>query len=228
MNLIRLLSGCFAAAFMVGCSTVSVSEPEKATDAYTDLCDPAACKMSNDGLPATTNGVLRAWLEADPATVQEKMYNAMRKVLTEGEIHYVEDVTNHTLKATILADGLFRHVDVTVVVGAHCVRCYHALPILVAPELRGEVAKLLVELNSNFTLGSFEMDCLGSGKVSFRHMLHFETIKYGGDKRIGELLLCGMTTIKNHEKRLWAVCGGLKSFDDVWEEDWDAGQSDPK
>ena len=108
MNLIRLLSGCFAAAFMVGCSTVSVSKPEKATDAYTDLCDPAACKMSNDGLPATTNGVLRAWLEADQATVQEKMYNAMRKVLAEGEIHYVEDVTNHTLKATLASEAILQ------------------------------------------------------------------------------------------------------------------------
>ena len=228
MNLIRLLSGCFAAAIMVASATVSASEPEKAADAYTDLCDPEACKLSEDGLPHATNDCLRAWLEAGDATVQEKMYAAVLSSLRKCDLHYTEDVSNHTLRVTILAEGLFHHVDLKIVVDTHHVRCYHTLPISVAPEFRGEAAKLIAELNGCFSCGAFEMDCRETGQVSFRHVLTFETVKYGGGKRIGELLLGGMMTIKNHEKRLWAVCGGLKSFDDVWGGDWNAGQSDPK
>lgn len=221
MSLIRVFGACLMAAFLAGSLPAAVSQPEKAEKVVSDLNDPAIKIKSDDGLPGMTNKVLQAWLKEGDATVQTKMYQAVRKFLVENDVHCTEDTTNHVLSATVLMNGLlcgpFHHVDLKIFVRKDCVTCYHLLPIEVEPDARGEVSRLLTQINHCAKLGSFGMDMVDSGSLYFEYMLPFEAIKYGGETRIAELILCGMTTIQTHGTRLWAVCAGLKTFDEVWE-----------
>jgi len=181
-----------------------------------DWRDETVRNSSDDMLPGVTNEYLRAWLQANDQTVQQKMYKAVCRTLQEAEISFVEEPANYTLLATITTDGLFHHLDMRVVVRDDTVKFYHALPIRISPDLRGEVAKLIAQLNSAFNCGAFEMNCVDTGEVRFRNVLPFEAIKYGGEKRVGELLLIGWLTIKSHDKILWAVCGGAMTFEEAW------------
>jgi len=217
-KLIHRAWGWIAAACLVGCSTLAVADTNQVGKAVNDPCKSDVGKMSVEGLPELTNDVIRTWIESGDATIQQKMYAAVCNVLREGDVHYAEDVTNYTLTATIDSDSLFHHFDMTVVVGKDRVRCYHALPILVHALWRDEAAKLIAQLNSSCTCGSFEMECAGTGKVSFRHTLPYEAIKYGGSKRIAELLLCGWVTNKTHDKLLLSVCSGALTFEQALEE----------
>jgi len=214
--LARLSFFFVAALVLVGCTTMTDTETQCAIHDGGDCREEAVRKMSDDTLPSATNAVLDAWQQAGDKTVQRKMYAAIRQALQKGSIHYTEDLTNYTLRATIQTDGLFHHLDMTIVVGAYNARCYHSLPILIDPALRGEVAKLIAQINAGFSYGAFEMDLVDTGEISFRHVLPFEAIKYGGGKRIGDLLLGGWATITSHDKILLSVCGGAMTFAEAW------------
>ncbi len=234
MSLIRLFGGCLMAAFLVGSLPAAVSQPERVENAekaekagrvekaVSDLIDPVVRVKSQDGLPGVTNEVLQAWLKEENANVQTKMYHAIRQFLEEGGLRYTENTTNRTFSASVLMAeslwGLFRHVDMTIIVREDCVTCCHILPIQVEPEVRGEAGRLISQINQCAKFGAFKIDMLDTGGICFEYILPFEAIKYGGDTRIAELVLCGMTTIQTHGRRLWAVCGGLKTLDEVWEE----------
>ena len=188
MNLIRLFGACLMVVCAVGSLPAAVSQPEKVVSqpekVASDLNDPAIKVKSEDGLPGLTNQVLQAWLKEGDATVQTKMYHAVRKFLVENGVHCTEDTTNHVLSATILMNELlwapFHHVDLKIFVRKDCVTCCHILPIEVEPYVRGEVSRLLTQINHCAQLGSFKMDMLDSRTVYYEHMLPFEVIKYGG------------------------------------------------